>query len=68
MAKDIIALLAGLSAIVVACVGKNFLYVQNFQTVLLSGKRMPIWLGRMLFLVIGVLFLVFALRDLFLAH
>ena len=62
---DVLALIVGVIAIVIGCVGKTFYYAKSLKFVSLSDKRAPTWQGRAMFLGVGVLFLIIELKHLF---
>jgi hypothetical protein len=64
MIKDIVVAAVGCIAIVIGCVGKNFYYVKGRQAAVASNKSAPTWLGRTMFLVLGILLVAFSLRHL----
>jgi hypothetical protein len=62
--SDVVILIMSVGAILIGCFGETF----NYATGLIwsaSGKRAPTWLGRVMFIGVGVLILVPELIHLF---
>jgi hypothetical protein len=61
---DVVILIMSVGAILIGCFGKTFNYATG-RTWSASGKPAPTWLGRLMFIGVGVLFLVPELVHLF---
>jgi hypothetical protein len=63
---DIGVLIAGIGAIIIGCYGKTFYYAKSrHASGGASDKKAPTWLGRLMFIGIGFLFLIFELKRAF---
>jgi hypothetical protein len=63
--SDGLALLAGGIAIFIGCVGKTFYYAKGLTGPTPSSKRAPRWMGRVMFICVGVLIIAIELKHLF---
>jgi hypothetical protein len=68
MIKDLALIIVGCVAIAIGCVGRNFYYAKSLQAAVASNKPAPTWLGRTLFLILGVLLVGISLRHLLFDH
>ena len=64
MIKDLAAIAAGTAFIVMGFAIKKFYYSKSLHGALLSDKVAPTWLGRALFLLIGLGMVAIGVRDL----
>ena len=62
---DVLTLIVGVISIVIGCAGKTFYYAKGLNFASVSDKRAPTWLGRAMFIGIGILFLAIELERLF---
>ncbi len=59
---DVAVVTLGLVVIVIGCTTKTFYYLKGRGS---SDKPAPIWLGRLIFIVVGSMFVLFGLGHLF---
>jgi len=62
LAKADLFILAGLGMVIAGYLTQNFYWARGFNGA--SNKRAPTWAGRLLYVVIGVLFMVFGFSHL----
>jgi hypothetical protein len=63
---DFVGAAIGLIWILVGVVGKDFYYSRSVFGGGPSGKKAPVWFGRLVFILVGAAFLLFSVRSLFL--
>ena len=64
---DFAALLAGTVFIILGILGNEFYYASGLYGDA-TKKRAPVWAGRLMFIGVGVLFILFSLKNLYYGH
>ncbi len=60
---NIFTALVGLAAISIGIFGREFYWSKSLEAVVSSGERAPTWAGRLLFLIVGMLLLIFSIKQ-----
>lgn len=63
--KGVFAIIVGSVAIISTFVGDNKFYFASIIGVSISKKPMPLWLARLIFSILGVLFILVGMKYLF---
>jgi hypothetical protein len=63
--QGVMGIVAGAVMIILAVVAKQFYAARGVFGVTVSNRKIPTWQGRLLFLVIGIVILVFGLSVFF---
>jgi len=63
--KYIVFVLMGLISILIGCFNDNFYYAKSLQGAVLSDKPAPLWLGRALFILVGIALTLYGIKHLF---
>jgi hypothetical protein len=64
MILDIISGIVGVVCILIGTFAKKFYWTKSLEAIVLQGDRAPTWAGRLLFLIGGLMFILFSIRRL----